>query len=118
MKDAELKDIVGLTMKDVRRNNDDETITFEATNGKTFKMYHRQDCCEDVHIEDICGNLADLVDTPIITALVSTNDMEGGDGEPITWTFYRILTAKGSVVIRWYGTSNGYYGTEVDFEEV
>lgn len=33
-------------------------------------------------------------------------------------TFYRIATAKGQVVIRFYGSSNGYYSESVSFAQL
>jgi hypothetical protein len=86
-------------------------------------MAHSQDCCESVSIEDIAGDLKDLIGSPILFAEESTNsDDPAPEGryqdDGSLWTFYRLGTIKGTVVIRWYGSSNGYYGVGVNFDEV
>lgn len=101
-----------------------EEIIFGTADGKTYRLMHDQSCCEDVTVEDICGDLSDLVGSPITQAEESSSE-KTPDGATVpeycdsyTWTFYRLGTAKGSVVIRWFGSSNGYYGEGVDFEQV
>jgi hypothetical protein len=94
-----------------------DEIRFTSTCGRTFLLHHHQDCCENVCIEDIAGDVEDLVGSPILMAEEATSVAEV-EHESGTWTFYKFATNKGYVTIRWLGTSNGYYSESVDFEEV
>lgn len=120
----DVSDLVGLTLKSIE-NNDNVEIIFTTDQGRKFKMYHMQDCCESVYIESVVGDFADLIGTPITMAEeVSGPDIPPPEGcEPYgsdtyTWTFYKLATVKGYVDIRWYGESNGYYSERVDFQEI
>ncbi|QZA70301.1 hypothetical protein 278BB001_150 [Bacillus phage 278BB001] len=90
-------------------------LYFYTADGDKYKMHHVQDCCESVILEDIIGDLDDLIGEPILMAEEATEYGNGYDSE--TWTFYKFATVKGYVTLRWYGTSNGYYSESVDFEK-
>ena len=114
----------GKTLKDVQQHGVEEII-FETVDGELYKMHHYQDCCESVTIDDVCGDLQDLVGSPILMAEESTNVNKNPPEvvppdyqDSFTWTFYRLATVKGYVTIRWYGSSNGYYSESVYFEKV
>lgn len=112
---VELNQILGLAFDSVEASDDE--IIFLTRDGRKFLMYHDQDCCEAVYVEDIAGDLSDLVGAPILRAEERTQD-DPDAGESGMWTFYEFATIKGSVTIRWYGSSNGYYGVSVTLKEV
>ena len=110
--------LVGKTLAEIVVSKDDDEIMFKTNNGETYKMYHEQDCCESVTIEDICGDLTCLIGSPILQAEESTNNENPKNpqyDESYTWTFYKLATIKGYVTIRWYGESSGCYSESVDF---
>lgn len=109
--------LVGKTVASIVNNGDE--ILFNTEDGKQFWMGHHQDCCESVRVEDIVGDLDDLLNTTILVAEERTDsgEVEDGWGDSFTWTFYEFRTINGSVTIRWYGTSNGYYSERVSFED-
>lgn len=98
-----------------------EEINFTTQEGKQYRLDHDQDCCEHVYVEDICGDLDDLIGCPILQAeeVISDSDCyQTPDKDSVTYTFYKLATRKGRVTIRWCGESNGYYSERVDFKEL
>lgn len=115
-------EMLGVTMRSVTGARGNNVMLFTAENDSWFRFEHMQDCCERVCIEDVIGDLDDLVGSPIVLAEeVSSKeapapDFGGYAPESYTWTFYRFGTAKGTVTVRWLGTSNGYYSEAVHYQ--
>ena len=119
---VEFEKLEGKTFSKIRVNKEIDEISFTTPEGEEYTMLHVSDCCESVEIDDICGDLDDLIDTPILLAEEATNSDKHPEGvelpeyvdDSFTWTFYKIATIKGAVTIRWFGTSNGYYSESVE----
>ena len=117
----------GLILKEIEVNHTENEIYFYTNYDRTFKMFHEYECCESVEIEDINGDLYNLIGNEIVLAEERSNICENPEfiknipedqDSSFTWTFYEIATVKGSITIRWYGESNSYYSESVDFVEV
>lgn len=116
----------GLTLESYEQINK-ERIIFHFTNGDTYSMYHEQDCCEEVEIEEIIGDLDDLIGNSMLLAEERIQDNSGdkpkatefrGEPDSYTWTFYELRTYNASVTLRWLGTSNGWYSEKVTVEKL
>lgn len=122
-KEAKFEDLVGKTLVEVVLEHNNEVMWFRCSDGSVYKMYHEQDCCESVYVEDITEGWSEVLNNNalVVDAYESYKvggSEEAGYYESQTWTFYRLITNKGYVIIRWLGTSNGYYSESVDFVQV
>ncbi|MHA2045397.1 MAG: DUF7448 domain-containing protein [Candidatus Thorarchaeota archaeon] len=121
----EFSTLLGKTIVEIRVDKNDSGkiygIEFIFDDGTAAVQTHEQDCCEDVFIEDVVGDLNDLLGAPLVMAEeVSDSHIDDDDipESPIKytevdeWTFYKLATKRGYVTIRWFGTSNGYYSTQ------
>ena len=117
MKFVDVSILKGKILKDIKIEGT-ESILFIDKDDIEYEMFHDYDCCENVYIEDICGDINNLIGSKIIMAEeVINRDLSPLNkfDESYTWTFYKFATVKGYVTIRWYGESNGYYSERVDF---
>ena len=112
--EAKIADMVGKVFTSVRNENTE--LVFENATER-FVFFHQQDCCEHVSIEDVCGELQDLIGEPLLMAEEVEGqtpvDFDEAEHESVTWTFYKFATRKGYVDVRWFGESNGFYSEGV-----
>lgn len=113
--ESEIENLIGKTILAVEGMEKESKKIIFRTDGGVLEMYHWQDCCESVYLEDVTGDPSDLIGGIVSVAEERTETRSGGYGIS-EWTFYTIRTSKGDVDLRWYGSSNGYYSTSVYLE--
>jgi len=64
----EIEYLIGKTLTKIDVDMEQDVITFTCDNGDKYKMYHDQDCCETVIIDDVNGDINDLIGSPILVA--------------------------------------------------
>ena len=90
-------------------------IDFYCDDGSLYKLYHEQEYCEYVYIEDICGDIDDLLYS---TILVAEEVINKDENDEFTWYFYKLDTIKVGITIRWCGESNGYYSERATLKKI
>lgn len=116
-----LEDFVNKTIKEIIGGNIYDSEMILVFDDIKLIFYHEQDCCENVVIEEIDGDIKDLIGAPLLICEAVSNDEYQGqyarsddEDDSHTWTFYKFATINGYVTVRWLGSSNGYYSENVD----
>lgn len=111
--------MIGKIIKEVRGGKiHSSDLLFIATDGSTFNFFPEDGGYGNdvsVRIDDIIGDVEDLIGYPVLIAESVTSQSTDTYG---TWTFYKFATVKCYVTIKWFGTSNGYYSEAVSYQEV
>ena len=93
MRERNISELMGKTLTQIVNTTDE--IVFTTNAGEKFKLYHEQDCCETVEVEDINGELDDLIGAPIFQPwsenqlrelcgrVAYVDVLQAGDGEGI-----------------------------------
>ena len=98
-------------------------VSIETQEGNKYTMtYYPDYCCVSCDIADVVGDVEDLIGQKIEVAEERSEEATKNNCDDKyllsgTWTFYELRTIKGSVTIRWLGTSNGYYSESASFHE-
>ena len=122
--DNKFEELNGKTLTKIDGKVGDDRMIFHTDTGEQYELYYSYDCCATCDVEDITGNLEDLIGSPILQAEEVISEGTNPEGVKVpeyqnsfTWTFYKLATVKGYVTIRWYGQSNGYYSESVSFRK-
>jgi len=123
-KEAKFEELTGLEITKIvfqKYFGENDSIKFYCNNGYAYEMCvdNTSGCHVGIGLELIDGNLLNIINTPILEAYLATNTRKiDGPLESETWAFYRIVTNEETVVMRWIGSSNGYYSEVVDFTKI
>lgn len=117
MRFSELEGETLVSVSECENEECNTVVTFNTLSGRKFEMFHPQNCCESVILDDRVGDWESVLGSPVLVAEERSSYEHTGSSDN-EWTFYTIRTVNGTVDMRWFGTSNGYYSTAVLFREV
>lgn len=97
-----------------------QRILLTMNSGRRILIHHKQECCEEVLIEEkiddeeFTSNWAKIAGKCLIRCTKETIKFNNTEQR----TSIILETNSDTVVNKWFGTSNGYYSLEVSVEEV
>ena len=96
-----------------------EEVAIKTKSGRTFRMYHEQDCCESVAVSRVYIGYG-FNDESGMEVMDATEKIESDipASESATRTTFVINPGGSTAVIEWIGESKGYYSESVSFVEV
>ena len=118
----QIKELIGEVLTHIDTDEENNEIMLTTKSGRIIKIFHYQNCCEYVSIEDTDGNWHDLIGKVIIEA--THDEFEKGEPEPeypdYSWTrtSLKFVVDDATVISKWIGSSNGYYSETVDIQEI
>lgn len=95
-----------------------DEVTFKTKSGRTFRMFHSQDCCETVKISRVSSIYCSDGNGIEVTEAEEKIEHNIPASESATRTTF--IVNKGTYsgfFIEWIGESNGYYSESVSFVE-
>ena len=87
-----------------------------------YHLYHEQDCCENVRLVKIIGDIDNILNEEIIFAEedAGANDPDWHTGynydDHHTWTKFVLGTKNANVEFWFLGESNGYYSEHISIK--
>ncbi len=92
-------------------------IMITTISGRRFMFCHNQDCCESVTIVDVDGYKQEDLKGDLLQIDYETFEpMDYCDHT--TLTNIRFVCNHRTMIVRWVGTSNGFYSETVSFCEI
>ncbi len=115
-----MKQLTGEVLTHVDVDDSKNQILLTTESGKTYLLYHPQDCCESVKIEDVDGEWHTLLGKAIEQATWEEDSENDPPEYAESWTrttlTFRVSDA--TVICRWIGESNGYYSEVVYLSDI
>ena len=89
------------------------SIFIKFEDGDRLVLYHPQECCEHVRVEDCEDITPNELEGCVIHSFEEYVKSSDGWMGSTKYTFYKLITNNVDCTIRFLGESNGYYGVSV-----